>query len=274
MAHNFFVTRKSPALAYSTLFLPDSTWFLPDLCLQNSLQKIFFFFQSLSPGYVWLYRLVSNLFLSAISFPGLEVLIYSGVPVTKATVHPDCFGHPAPCLLHIWCVSWGAEGRAPCAGHNGCTVWTLYIWHNYGFNLVYSVPSIQFEFLTTAERPELTVALTYLPISKRKHCSWLIKCWDSFFLFTTFYVYLYWISSALPLPGSQFEMIILQLTHFPEKTELIIQLHHLTAAPLFHLVCEPIKHHSLSTGPYRTSLVTFLHCGSFNLLFLPPTSQF
>lgn len=84
----------------------------------------FFFFQSLSPGYVWLYRLLSNLFLSAISFPGWEVLIYSGVPVTKATVHPDCFGHPAPCLLHIWCVSWGAEGRAPCAGHNGCTVWT------------------------------------------------------------------------------------------------------------------------------------------------------
>lgn len=149
-----------------------------------------------------------------------------------------------------------------------------YIWHNCGFNLDYSVPSIQFEFLTTAERPELTVASTYLPISKRKHCSWVIKYWDSFFLFTTLYVYLYWISSALPLPGSQFEMIILQLTHFPEKTELIIQLHHLTAALLFHLVCEPIKHHSLSTGPYRTSLVTFLHCGSFNLLFLPPTSQF
>lgn len=66
-----------------------------------------------------------------------------------------------------------------------------YIWHNCGFNLVYSVPSIQFEFLTTAESPELTVASTYLPISKRKHCSAVIKYWDSFFLFSTLYVYVY-----------------------------------------------------------------------------------
>lgn len=94
---------------------------ITSLPAKQSAKHFFFFSQSFSPGCIWIYRLASNLSLSAISLPGWQVLMYSGVPFTKATVHPDCFGHPAPCLLHIWCVYWG--GRAPCASHNGCTAW-------------------------------------------------------------------------------------------------------------------------------------------------------
>lgn len=100
MPHNFFVTR-SPQPWHIQLCSYQIQHDSYQIFACKTVCRRFFFFQSLSPGYVWLYRLLSNLFLSAISFPGLEVLIYSGVPVTKATVHPDCFGHPAPCLLHV-----------------------------------------------------------------------------------------------------------------------------------------------------------------------------